>query len=234
MFKMTVTSKMVVKRKIESETSSYECRECSSKFKQNFNLTKHIKSVHTQDEFQCGECTSSFKRVDDLTKHKRRKHTLQKCEECDFSSYKNRELANHMLEMHPPDDYTEKSAFNRMIVEKTFEIKEVNAPLDVFKNYQGKLTKFLKHSLQRTPIKSHITMKIRMKKVDKDGEVTETDAGFNGGVRAILHDSNIDNFYEVSRQNIMEDFASFNENGTGWIFQKVVDLQLHTMDYDAI
>ena len=32
----------------------------------------------------------------------------------------------------------------------------------------------------------------------------------------------------------MEDLAAFNENGTGWIFERVADLQLHTAEYDPI
>ena len=79
------------------EPSTYNCLQCSSKFKQMFNLTKHIKSVHTQDEFQCDQCASSFGRMDNLEKHKRRKHTNKKCDECDFTTYKNGELANHMM-----------------------------------------------------------------------------------------------------------------------------------------
>ena len=35
-----------------------------------------------------------------MKRHKQMKHTLQKCEECEFSTYKNREFTNHMLGMH--------------------------------------------------------------------------------------------------------------------------------------
>ena len=73
----------------ESESNMYSCSQCSSKFKQRFKLTRHIKSVHTQDEFQCDKCTSSFGRKDDLEKHKHRKHTIKKCDKCDFTTYKN-------------------------------------------------------------------------------------------------------------------------------------------------
>ncbi len=223
------------KQEAESEPSVYSCLQCSSKFKQSFKLTRHIKSVHTQDEFQCDQCASSFGRRDDLAKHKRRKHTLQKCEECEFSTYKNLELANHMVEMHPPDNYTEKSAFSRMIIERTFKVVGVKSPLDVFKDYRGKITKILKKMLEKKKtIKSYITMKIRMKKVDKDGDIIEADAGFNGGIRALVNEAGIDFLYELTRENIMEDFAAFNENGSGWIFERVVDLQLHTAKYDSI
>ena len=69
-----------------------------------------------------------------------------------------------------------------------------------------------------------------MYKVDQEGESIETDAGFNGGTRALISKNDIDAFYEVSRENIMEDFATFNENGSAWIFERVVDLQLHTVE----
>ena len=95
-------------RKEHEIPSTLNCLQCSSKFKQNFNLTKHIKSVHTQEEFQCDQCASSFGRKDNLEKHKRRKHTIKKCEECEFATCNNNQLANHVMRAHPPDDYTEK------------------------------------------------------------------------------------------------------------------------------
>ena len=77
------------KREPESEPSVYNCLQCSSKFKQSFNLTKHIKSVHTQDEFLCDQCASLYGRRDNLEKHKCRKQTIKKCDECEFTPYKN-------------------------------------------------------------------------------------------------------------------------------------------------
>ena len=90
-FSLLLTVKVITRidmasnRKEDEIPSTYNCLQCSSKFKHKFNLTKHIKSVHTQDEFQCDQCASSFGRKDSLEKHKRRKHTIKKCEECEFN-----------------------------------------------------------------------------------------------------------------------------------------------------
>ena len=73
-------------------------------------------------------------------------------------------------------------------------------------------------------------VKIRMSKVDQEGESIETDAGFNWGTRALNSKNYIDEFNEVSSENIMEDFATFNDKGSDWIFERVVDLQLHTVE----
>ena len=69
-------------------------------------------------------------------------------------------------------------------------------------------------------------MKISMYKLSQEDEIT--DAGFHGGIRCLLNENDIDEFYDESRENIMEDFETFNENGSGWIFERVLDLLLHT------
>ena len=218
---------MASNRKEDEIPSTYNCLQCSSKFKQNFKLTRHIKSVHTQDEFQCDQCASSFGRKDDLEKHKRRKHTIMKCEECEFTTYKNIELVNHVVRAHPPDDYTEKSAFNRKLVNIKFKIKEATSPMETLENYRGKVKKILKQELQdKKMLKSYITMKIRMFKPDPDN-YEETDAGFNGGTRRLRGEHDIDEFYDQSVEGILEDFGDFNENGSNWVFERVLDMQLN-------
>ena len=66
--KVVTSSNMASNRKDDEIPSTYNWSQCPSKFKQNFKLTRHIKSVHTQDEFQCDQCASSFGRKDDLEK----------------------------------------------------------------------------------------------------------------------------------------------------------------------
>ena len=220
---------MASNRKEDEIPSTYNCLQCSSKFKHRFNLTKHIKSVHTQDEFQCDQCASSFGRKDSLEKHKRRKHTIKKCEECEFATCNNNQLANHVMRAHPPDDYTEKSAFNRKLVNITFKIKEATSPMETLENYRGKVKKILKRELQdKKMLKSYITMKIRMIKPDPDN-YEETDAGFNGGTRRLLGEHDIDEFYDESVNGILEDFAEFNENGCNWVCKRVLDMQVNTV-----
>ena len=77
---------MASNRNEDEIPSMYNCLQCSSKFKHRFNLIKHIKYVHNQDEFQCDQCASWFERKDNLEKHKHRKHTIKKCEECEFTT----------------------------------------------------------------------------------------------------------------------------------------------------
>ena len=95
-------------------------------------------------------------------------------------------------------------------------------------NYHGKVKKILKHELEdKKTHKSYITMKIRMSKVDRDGESIEIDAGFNGGTQRLLGEHDIDEFYDDSVNNILEDFQKLNENGSDCIFERVVDMKVN-------
>ena len=51
------------------EQTMYNCLQCSSKFKHKHNLTRHIKTNHTWDEYRCDKCESSFGERGVLTRH---------------------------------------------------------------------------------------------------------------------------------------------------------------------
>ena len=80
-------------------------------------------------------------RLDSLVKHKSRKHTIKKCDEYEFTTYKNNELTNNVLRDHPQDDYTGKSAYNRKLVNIKFKRKEVTSQMDTFETYRGEVKK---------------------------------------------------------------------------------------------
>ena len=128
-------------------------------------------------------------------------------------------MGKHVMRIHPPDHYTEESTINRKFVNIKFKIKDQTSPMQTLENYRGKVKNILKCELEdKKMLKSHITMKIRMSKVDQDHEIIETDAGFNGGTEHLLAEHDIDEFYDDSMNNILEDFQEFNENGSGRIF----------------
>ena len=212
------------------ETKIYKCQKCPYSCTRKYNLQRHVKSVHNPEKIKCEHCESSFGGEDDLAEHKLRKHTLIKCEECEFSTYKNHEFNNHMLGVHPHDNYNEEIVVIRWgtFIKRTFKVDGVKSPLDVLKEYEEKIKKILKRLLEEEPIKTYITMKIRMNRM-KNGEVEEMDKVFNGGRMPI--NGRWGYLYEELWGNIMEDFEAYNENGGGWVFERVVDLQLYTGKY---
>ena len=45
------------------------------------------------------------------------------------------------MRVHPPDDYTEKTAFNIKLVNIKVKIKDQTSPIETLKNYRGKVKK---------------------------------------------------------------------------------------------
>ena len=70
-------------------------------------------------------------------------------------------------------------------------------------------------------------MKIRMKQM-KNGEIIEMDKEFNGRLIPLLFNGYWGYAYWEWRRNIMEKFEAFDKNESGWVFERVVDLQLYT------
>ena len=226
------------------EQTMYNCLQCSSKFKHKYSLTRHIKTNHTWDEYKCDKCESSFGRMCVLARHKRMKHTLQKCGECDFVTNEKYGLEHHMLGIDPTETEIsiEKSALCGVNMEQTFKVRtfkvvEGKYPLNVLKDYDVKIKKILKKMLGRgKTVKSYIGLKIRMKKCGVDGgniKKNNIEVWFEGGIRALNSETCVSLLCEVTRENIMEDFEAFDEKRDGWVFERVVNLQLHTAEYNS-
>ena len=120
---------------------------------------------------------------------KRTKHTLRKCEECDFVTCERWEADYHFLTMHPPDMWVEKSALDGKLMERTFKVEGGKCPLNVLKDYEGKIKKILKKMLESgKTVKSYIRMKIWMREKDdidvsnikRKKEPRKTDVWFQG------------------------------------------------------
>ena len=68
----------------------------------------------------------------------------------------------------------------------------------------------------------------------KNGEVMEMDKEFNGRLIPILCYVKINNGYMEWREKIMKDFVAFDKKASGWVFERVVDLQLYTGEYTNV
>ena len=61
------------------------------------------------------------------------------------------------MRVHPPDDYTEKTAFNIKLENMKFKTQDQTSPMETSENYIGKLKKILKRELEdKNMLKSYI------------------------------------------------------------------------------
>jgi uncharacterized Zn-finger protein len=84
----------------------HQCRHCDFKIADPFVLSRHILSVHTKDlPFRCKRCRTRFRQQSELKKHMKT-HSGQKvyqCEYCDYSTTDASGFKRHVISIHTKD-----------------------------------------------------------------------------------------------------------------------------------
>ena len=139
--------------------------------------------------------------------------------------------------MHPPDMWVGKSALDGKIMEHTFKVESGKCPLNVLKDSEVEIKNILKKMLEREKtVKTYIRMRIRMKNGDMGGgdiKKPHIEVWFEGEIRALYSETCVGLLYELALIDIMKDFEAYIEKRDGWVFERVVDLQLHTVKYNS-
>ena len=60
---------------LQTKMGDFLCGICGRQFTNNFNLNRHMKSIHDQTQHMCTICGRTYKRQDDLKTHIRRSHS---------------------------------------------------------------------------------------------------------------------------------------------------------------
>ena len=142
-------------------------------------------------------------------------------------------MNNHKNTRHASYNATVKSAFNRTLCDKTWRVKGNKDPLDVLGIYKSKIRNEIRDYIEeKEATKWYIGMKVKMFKMDKDGnKYAEVHAGFTSKPALSPTMMNFDSVYKVHQEKIMNDFVAFNANGSGWILDRVSEICLHMTHY---
>ena len=73
-----------------------------------------------------------------------------------------------------------------------------------------------------------------MKTNVKSGEEIEEDPFFHSGIHINLEGTNLEETYEELVEKINENFENFNKHGSGWMFVKIVKLEIHLVDWQPL
>ena len=145
-------------------------------------------------------------------------------------------MKNHKDNQHEPDNFQEKSAFNKLIYQKTWKIRGFKDPLQTLQAYQAKIRNSMNDYIkEKGAVKWHIGMKVIMGKHDKDGNnYQQVVPGFSSNTTISLTTIDFNELYEDSTNKLMKDFAEFNSNGSGWILNRVSHISIHMYNYQPI
>ena len=103
------------------------------------NLHRHIRSKHMEKNLKCDECNFVTDRKGALNRHVHAKHILKKCNECEYTTLSKHDMNKHKDKQHEPDNFQEKSAFNKFVYEKTYTVRGVHDPLSSLQAYKSKI-----------------------------------------------------------------------------------------------
>ena len=214
----------------------FKCNDCEYIGNDKSNLNKHIRSKHIEKNLKCEQCDFVTDRKEALKIHIQAKHTLKKCDECEYSTYSLKDLKNHKDNQHEPDDFREKSAFNKLIYQKTWRVRGSKDPLQTLQAYQAKIRNSMNDYIkEKGAVKWHIGIIVNLYKLDKDSNmISKAAPGFSSNTNISITMGNFEDLYTECKNKIMNDFTEFNANGSGWILNRVAHTYIHMYNYQTI
>ena len=231
------------------------CNECGENFPSRIELMKHKKKIHQR----CMHCQKVFLRADRLEKHVLNNHMKKKCMKCGEQFSSNIELQKHRRKYrkykickqqkiitrgteegevsnkrNQKDDSSEQSAFNKLLLTKTWRIRGAKDPLTLMRDYKKNISHHLIGLVMKNPRKFYIVMQLTLVKKNREGNHERLTTYFRSSIKTILRSSQINEMFEESSQQINTSFENFIKDGSGWVLESIDYIMLYTAVYEPI
>ena len=123
------------------------------------------------------------------------------------------------------------SALNRFTNQYAIEVHAGHDPKSFLTTVKQSIISLLSNNRQT---KFQMILKCVFEKTNlQTGETVTTESAFRS-VTEIILETNIDELYKKSTDQILEFFDTFQNNGSGWVFKSIVSLEIHTVKYQPI
>ena len=246
-----VNQKELKKHMKKNHGQKQTCTECQLNFKRKHQLKYHILNNHVQKT--CEKCAMPFANQIELNKHMKKNHEQNKCKKCSLQFANQIELKKHRLshlnktktrvseedeltsnDFPEEDDSSEQTAFNKILLTKTWRIRGKKDPLSLMSSYKKNITHYLIPLLIKNPRKFYIVMEITLVKKNRDGIHQRSTSYFRSSTKTILRSTQINEMLEESSQQINTAFDNFTQKGSGWILDTIDYLKLYSSVYEPI
>ena len=87
--------------------------------------------------------------------------------------------------------------------------------------------------MHKKPIKMKMILECEFYKVSEKKKIF-TFGYFHTNVNIITESTNVDEVYNTCKDDIVEKIGQFTNQGSGWIFEKVINLDIHIDKYNPI
>ena len=229
------------------------CNECNEKFPSKIELKKHMRK-HLK---RCTYCQKVFMKEGRLQEHISNNHVDVKCNKCNKEFSSKIELRKHMRKYKfcsikkiktrvteadevasknslEEVDSSEQSAFNKLLLSKTWRIRGARDPLTLMSDYKKNMTHYLIGLVMKNPRKFYLVMQITLVKKNREGTHERLTTYFRSSIRTILRSLQINEMLEESATQINTSFENFIQRGSGWILETIDYLMLYSAVYEPI
>ena len=208
----------------------FSCLICDNvTFPNKIELTRHMKS----HRYTCDFCLRSFQHKTAL-----RYHIKQHLKDLHGDDFKQKSQASHASPRVPsqvsPANLVqgETSALNRRFVRTRFDDAGTSDPPSFFEKKKNDVKEVLENNLN-DGVKWFMAMQVLFKRETDNGEQW-TDPVFRAGTLTLLGMHDFESQFEDSRDVILERISNFQREGSGWVFDRIVYLDINCARYDPL
>ena len=215
---------------MEEEEERYTCKSdgCDQVFYLKENLKKHTKTHEKEKKQCCLHCDKKIVRAQNLQLHQ------QTCEQ----NNRNDMLYRRYYGVHPSDTVDDGFRIVEMAFKKLFVLYRKKLNIDTINLDDVKLvfSRDVKKLLQREVvarkgIKWSLALKVIMYKAVDPNVFTDLPATFNTDMVMGLIGSDYDEDLNVAFNNVMEQIDNYERNGSGWVMDQFVELDVSIVTY---
>ena len=248
-------SKIELRKHISDKHVRVKCNKCNIEFPSKIELRKHMRKHNKKKS--CIHCQKVFMKEGRLQEHISENHMHVKCNKCNTEFSSKIELRKHMRKykfcnikkiktrVTEADEVTskksleevdssEQSAFNKLLLTKTWRIRGARDPLTLMSDYKKNMTHYLIGLVMKDPRKFYLVMQITLVKKNREGTHERLTSYFRSSIRTILRSSQINEILEESATQINTSFENFIQRGSGWILETIDYLMLYSAVYEPI
>ena len=203
----------------------------SEKVKQGIDIKKERKKKLKTKKIKKGNEIKKIKTFDEYFKECIENKEIPS----DTPSYLREALERAILE-YDQGIVKEKSAFENFANKYIIEGEPGLTPVEFLNRIYDKLKGFF---IYHRNIKFNMILVCLMEhqKIDKNRGVVgleEFKAYFTSGIHINLESTNVEKLINKCVKRIIEDLEAFQQNGSGWYFKEVVQLEIHTVENGAM
>ena len=213
----------------------FKCLQCDYRSARKDMLKRHIRAIHVEKNIRCDQCEYVTDSNNKLKRHVHVKHEVKTCNECEFSTTSLHKLKNHKKTQHPPDDFYEEQAFNKAVYNKIWRVRGVRDLMEGLRVYKPKIKNTLMDYMKEKErgAKWNLGVLVEMIKTDWEGAITDIiQPGFKTSAILQLAMYNFDQTYTNAVDKIQDKVIAFNENGSGWVLNNVLNISIDIAVYE--